>query len=84
MIHDITYYRMLQGTNGVENEKQAKVRAYRDRITEDFSRTLNWEEVFINHAEGSQEVQIVPLNDPFTKKIIGKPGENLKLGDIVG
>lgn len=84
MIHDITYYRLLQGTNGVENEKQAKVRAYRDRITEDFSRTLNWEEVFINHAEDSQEVQIVPLSDPFTKKIIGKPGENLKLGDIIG
>lgn len=81
MIHDISYYRRIHGTNGVQTQKEADLRAFRKEVERSFKETLNWEMAEVNGEE--QELQIAPGGDGVTKKIKAKPGEVLRLGDIV-
>ena len=83
MNHDLTYYRIIQGTNGTENEKQAQVRAYRDHIQRDFESSLNWEQVIVNGGEQPRDMQVIPGGEMTTKKLVCRPGEQIRLGDRI-
>lgn len=92
MKHDIGYYRAIHGTNGVQNAKEAKVRAYQRETQRAFHKALNWEIVMVKRAIPveylhqiflEQEFQIIPTNDPLVKKIKSRPEEHISLGDII-
>lgn len=81
MLHDISYYRIIHGTNGVESQKEAEVRAAREAIHASFAVTINWERIIKNGEE--RELHVIPTDDYYTKKIKARPEDDLKLGDIV-
>lgn len=92
MRHNIAYYRAIQGTNGVKSAKEAKVRAFQRETQKAFQKTLNWEVVKIKRGvlTGNefndlfeQELQVIPSNDPLTKKLKSRPEEYISLGDII-
>lgn len=92
MRHNIAYYRAIQGTNGVESAKEAKVRAFQRETQRAFQKALNWEVVKVKRGVSSgnefqdqfeQELQVIPANDPLTKKLKTRPEEYVSLGDII-
>jgi len=83
MRHTLSYYRKIQGTNGVATEKEAQLRRAREEIQRAFQRNLNWETVTINHTDEC-DFLIVPIpEDVYTKKIKTRPDGEICLGDIV-
>lgn len=83
MEHNVNYYRIIQGTNGVDNMKEAKVRAFRQDVQNAFHKTMNWEKVIVNRGYCEQELEIVPTNEMTTKKFKARPGERVRLGDLI-
>lgn len=81
MIHNVSYYRTLQKMNGVGSKKEADVRSYRYKVYKDFSKALNWEEVLVNGKE--QQLQIVESSESGYKNVKVRPGDVLRLGDLV-
>ena len=83
MNHDMNYYRLIHGTNGVDNMKQAKVRSFKYDVNKAFHKTINWEQVDVNHGARTQQLEIVPTNDLNIKKFTARPNEPIDLGDII-
>ena len=83
MKHDISYYRKIHGTYGVDTAKEAHIRSIKQNVMGSFQNTINWEQVFVNHSLEEQELEIVPTIDIYTKKFKTKPNELIRLGDLV-
>lgn len=81
MIHDITYFRKLHDALGAQNAKQAAQNSLRKRISRDFQRPINWEQTEVNGVR--QELLIMKTPNVSIKKVEARPGELLRLGDLV-
>ena len=81
MIHNVSSSRTVQKMNGVGSKKEADVRSYRYKVYKDFSKALNWEEVLVNGKE--QQLQIVESSESGYKNVKVRPGDVLRLGDLV-
>lgn len=81
MKHDLNYYRLIQRTNGVRTQKEARVREFRRDVDQCFRRTLNWETAMVNGV--AQELEIVPTKEMVTKGVKTRPDQIIRLGDII-
>lgn len=81
MKHDVSYYRTIQKMNGVHSKKEAGVRSFQHGVYRDFNKALNWEEALVNGQE--QQLQIVDSSEMGYKNVKARPGEVLRLGDLV-
>ena len=69
MRHDLSYYRKIQGTYGVQTAKDAQIRAARSYIQNAFQKSLNWETILVNQTD-DYEVQVIPVTEDFNMKKI--------------
>lgn len=81
MIHDLDYYRKIQGVNGTSTAKEAEIRLIQEELIRDFENTLDCEDVKINGVDA--KLLITKATDLNIKNVASKPTESVDLGDIV-
>lgn len=81
MIHDLDYYRKIQGLNGTNTRKEADLRLIKSELTRDFYNSIDCESVEINGEDS--DLLITKSADATIKNITSKPDDALYLGDIV-
>lgn len=82
MTHDLSYYRTIQGLNGVTSKKAADIRLIKAEVDRDFENTIDCESVTIN---GSNSVLLITKTDKEDiKRVVARPDSDVYLGDIVG
>lgn len=81
MIHDLDYYRKIQGVNGTSTAKEAEIRLIQEELLRDFENTLDCEDVKINGVDA--KLLITKATDLNIKNVASKPTESVDLGDLV-
>lgn len=82
MIHNIDYYRKIQGWNGTASTKEAEIRHIKSEVERDFENTLDCENVTINGT--SSQLLITKTALATVKKVSAKPDATLSYGDTIG
>ena len=81
MKHDIAYYKKLQGALGSDSPKQTLMRQAAAEVNRCFQKTINWEVAEVNGQK--IDLTITPGENEKHKKVKTRPGQTLRLGDIV-
>lgn len=81
MIHNLSYYRTIQGATGSSSAKETQIRQRKAELDHYFEFSQDCEDVEINGVD--QSVAITKSTDPAIKHIVSKPDESIYLGDIV-
>jgi hypothetical protein len=81
MIHNIDYYRKIQGVNNAKTAFDAETRLLKAELDGDFSYSIDCESVRINGS--AAELLVTRAQDQAVKNIVARPDKPLFLGDIV-
>lgn len=81
MIHDLSYYRTIQGTTDMASAKETQIRQRKSELAHYFEMSQDCEDVKVNGAE--TKLVITKSTDPAIKHVVSKPDEDIFLGDII-
>jgi hypothetical protein len=82
MIHDLSYYKKIQGLHGTTSAKEAEIRRIKTDYKQEFDTWLDTENVSINGT--NSQLLITKTSKDDVKKVSAKPDATLSLGDTVG
>lgn len=82
MIHDLSYYRKIQGLHDTTSAKEAEIRRIKTDYKQEFDTWLDTENVSINGT--NSQLLITKTANLDVKKVSAKPDVTLSLGDTIG
>lgn len=82
MSETLNYLKVVSRSNGVTSNKERQIRNLKRRITKDFVKSIDAENVVIN---GEEKILLITRDkgDEQIKKIKSLPDDNFELGDVV-